>query len=198
MSNLFIQAVNGSWYFNSLDNFLNDAPYKYTYKYTNPELTGGDLRYAPIMKSGQFGFYAQDKWNINTNLELTYGIRFDIPLLFNDPTTNEALQYIRCRQRHHIARRRNAGRQSAGFSARRLPLVYGRLSQDTDPRRCGHLHRTRTFRLVVQRLQQYGHGVHGYYHRTQTRQQPHQYGSFHWHNMPKILWEQPHRWKPEL
>ena len=90
MSNLFIQAVNGSWYFNSLDNFLNDAPYKYTYKYTNPELTGGDLRYAPIMKSGQFGFYAQDKWNINTNLELTYGIRFDIPLLFNDPTTNEA------------------------------------------------------------------------------------------------------------
>ena len=72
-----------------MDNFLNDAPYKYTYTYTNPELTGGDLRYAPIMKSGQFGFYAQDKWNINTNLELTYGIRFDIPLLFNDPTTNE-------------------------------------------------------------------------------------------------------------
>lgn len=40
------------------------------------------------MKSGQFGFYAQDKWNVTNNFELTYGIRFDIPVIFNDPTTN--------------------------------------------------------------------------------------------------------------
>ena len=88
INNLFIQAVNGSWYYNSLENFLNDAPYQYSFKYSDPELTGGDYRYAPTMKAGQFGFYAQDKWNATTNFELTYGLRIDIPTVFNDPTTN--------------------------------------------------------------------------------------------------------------
>lgn len=90
MKNLFIQGSNGAWYFRSLDNFLNDQPYKFSYKYTDPELTGGDLKYAPLMKAGQFGFYAQDKWDISRQFELTYGIRFDIPLLFNSPTENTA------------------------------------------------------------------------------------------------------------
>lgn len=88
IKNLFIQAVNGSWYYNSLENFLNDAPYQYSFKYSDPDLTGGDYRYAPTMKAGQFGFYAQDKWNATTNFELTYGLRIDIPTVFNSPTTN--------------------------------------------------------------------------------------------------------------
>ena len=88
MKNLFIQAVNGSWYYDSLEDFMNDRPYKYQYKYTDPELTGGDYRYAPTMKAGQFGFYVQDKWDATTNFNLTYGLRIDIPTLFNDPTTN--------------------------------------------------------------------------------------------------------------
>ena len=88
MKNLFIQAVNGSWYYNSLDEFLNDEPYQFQYKYTDPELTGGDTRWAPAMKAGQFGFYAQDKWDINNNFNLTYGLRIDIPVIFNNPTEN--------------------------------------------------------------------------------------------------------------
>lgn len=88
MQNLFMQGNNGAWYFNSIKDFLNDNPYEFRYKYTDPTLTGGNLSYAPAMKSGQFGFYAQDKWNVTNNFELTYGIRFDIPVIFNDPTTN--------------------------------------------------------------------------------------------------------------
>lgn len=88
MKNLFIQAVNGSWYYDDLNRFLNDQPYKYSYKYTDPELTGGDTQWAPAMKSGQFGFYAQDKWDVTTNFNLTYGLRIDIPVVFNDPTEN--------------------------------------------------------------------------------------------------------------
>jgi hypothetical protein len=88
MQNLFMQGNNGAWYFNSIEDFLNDNPYEFRYKYTDPTLTGGNLSYAPAMKSGQFGFYAQDKWNVTNNFELTYGIRFDIPVIFNDPTTN--------------------------------------------------------------------------------------------------------------
>ena len=88
ISNLFIQASEGAWYYNSLDYFLQDKPYKFTYKYSDPDMTGGNLKYAPVMKAGQFGFYAQDKWVVSRDFNFTYGIRFDIPLLFNKPTVN--------------------------------------------------------------------------------------------------------------
>ena len=88
ISNLFIQASEGAWYYNSLDHFLQDKPYKFTYKYSDPDMTGGNLKYAPVMKAGQFGFYAQDKWIVSRDFNFTYGIRFDIPLLFNKPTVN--------------------------------------------------------------------------------------------------------------
>ncbi len=103
IKNLFIQAVNGSWYYDSLEDFMNDTPYQYSYKYTDPDLTGGDLRYAPNMKAGQFGFYAQDKWNATNNFELTYGLRIDIPVVFNNPTSNPTF---------------NEYAQSNGFDAR--------------------------------------------------------------------------------
>lgn len=90
ISNLFIQAANGAWDFDSMDDFLNDNPSRFRYKYTDPTVTGGDTRYAPVMKFGQFGFYAQDNWTINNNLNLTYGLRFDIPVAFNNPTANPA------------------------------------------------------------------------------------------------------------
>ncbi len=32
---------------------------------------------------GQMAFYVQDEWNVNDNLKLTYGIRFDKPLYFD-------------------------------------------------------------------------------------------------------------------
>ena len=41
ISNLFIQASEGAWYYNSLDYFLQDKPYKFTYKYSDPDMTGG-------------------------------------------------------------------------------------------------------------------------------------------------------------
>lgn len=89
MKNLFIQAATGSWYYSTLDDFLADTPYKYTYKYTDPDLTGGDTRWAPDMKYGLFGLYAQDKWDITPLLNMTYGIRFDINDTFNNPTAND-------------------------------------------------------------------------------------------------------------
>lgn len=88
ISNLFIQAANGSWDFENLDDFMNDRPSSFTYKYTDPNLTGGNTKYAPVMKAGQFGFYAQDKWTPNRNFNATLGLRFDIPVVFNDPTSN--------------------------------------------------------------------------------------------------------------
>ncbi len=34
---------------------------------------------------GQWGIYAQDKWEVKSNFTLTYGVRFDTPLYFDTP-----------------------------------------------------------------------------------------------------------------
>lgn len=86
--NLFIQAAYGAWYFNSLDAFLNDEPYQFKYNYTDPNITNGDVLFAPNMGAGQFGAYIQDKWNVTRNFNFTYGLRIDIPVLFNRPIKN--------------------------------------------------------------------------------------------------------------
>ena len=89
MRNLFIQAVTGEWVYNSLDAFLNDQPNQFVFKCTDPKVTGGNLLWTPTIKAGQFGAYIQDKFSVNKNLEFTYGLRIDIPVMFNHPTVNE-------------------------------------------------------------------------------------------------------------
>ena len=69
---------------------MNDNPNKFYFKCSDPSKTGGNLRYAPATKAGQFGFYAQDKFDVTNNFQLSYGLRVDIPVFFNDPTTNDA------------------------------------------------------------------------------------------------------------
>jgi hypothetical protein len=88
MKNLFIQANNGEWVYNSLDDFLKDNPNQFVFKCTNPTYTDGRLDWTPQVKSGQFGLYLQDKFEISRNLQLTYGARIDIPVMFTNPTTN--------------------------------------------------------------------------------------------------------------
>lgn len=88
MKNAFLQYSNGEWVYNSLDDFYNDEPAQFYYYYTNPERTGGDLKWAPDMYFAQFGVYAQDKWNVTTDFELTYGLRLDMPVALNSPTKN--------------------------------------------------------------------------------------------------------------
>ena len=83
MENLFIQGNNGRWIYNNLSAFLNDQAAQFDYKYADPE------GFVPKFNAGQFGFYAQDKWEINNNLSLTYGLRIDLPKVFDNPTTNE-------------------------------------------------------------------------------------------------------------
>lgn len=90
MANLFIQGNNGSWTFNSLKDFMAGKANQFSYNFTDPKLTGGDLLYAPVIKAGQFGAYVQDKWNVSRNFNFTYGLRVDLPKIFNKPMVNEA------------------------------------------------------------------------------------------------------------
>ena len=106
--NLFIQDNYGSYYFDNFDDFKmfangqttaasTDKDGKTTYYNTlkryrygtaNVSVTG-DPRWAAEFAAGQIGFYAQDKFNVTRNLELTYGLRMDIPLFFDTPTENK-------------------------------------------------------------------------------------------------------------
>ena len=88
MYNLFIQYVTGQYTYNSLNDFLNDKASQFVYKYSDYALTGS-YQWAATVKSAQFGFYLQDKWNVNNNLNLTYGIRVDIPTFLNKPSVND-------------------------------------------------------------------------------------------------------------
>ncbi len=49
---------------------------------------GGEFPFAKINVM-QLGFYLQDKWNINDQLNLTYGLRADIPIFMTDLPENE-------------------------------------------------------------------------------------------------------------
>lgn len=89
MYNGFIQYANGEYYYNNVDNFLNDVADRYYYNYSDEALTG-TTKWRANVKAGQFGFYAQDKWDVNDAFKLTYGVRFDAPVFFNKPTANDA------------------------------------------------------------------------------------------------------------
>lgn len=87
MKNAFIQAANGQYVYNTITDFMNDTARQFVWKYSDEAVTG-TKRWATPFKAGQFGFYAQDKWDVSTLFQLTYGIRFDIPVYFNSPSTN--------------------------------------------------------------------------------------------------------------
>lgn len=83
MENEFVQANTGEWVFNSLADFLADHSSQFVYKYADP------AGFVPKFNAGQFGFYAQDKWDANNNLQLTLGLRVDLPKVFSNPTSND-------------------------------------------------------------------------------------------------------------
>ena len=88
-NNLFLQAAYGEYVFKNLQDFFSNTANQFQYRYADPEVTGSD---DPLWKAttyaAQFGLYAQDEWKPNRNFALTYGLRVDVPVLLNKPTTN--------------------------------------------------------------------------------------------------------------
>ena len=98
-ANIYIPSLYGSYYFSSYDDFktyFNGAMAgtpdgtkmrNFYFQQANVDVTG-DPRWAATFGAGQLGFYAQDRWDVTDNLQLTYGLRMDIPLFFDTPAEN--------------------------------------------------------------------------------------------------------------
>lgn len=81
--NLYLANARGTYTYDSLDDFLEDNASKYQYGYF------ADGKRNPAMTTGQFAIYAQDRINIHNIGELTYGLRVDIPVMFDTPQLND-------------------------------------------------------------------------------------------------------------
>jgi len=93
--NLFVQDDFGTYEFRSIGDqgdpgyrtpmeaFRDGNPYSYNYSYLLP---GGNR--AAEFSAIQLGGYIQDKWTVQPNLKLTFGLRVDVPIMPDDPTAN--------------------------------------------------------------------------------------------------------------
>lgn len=92
--NVFLQGLVGSYTYNTLQSFYDDASgvagayssqYQTVYS-TDPK----NPKPVANVKSAQLGFYAQDNYAILDNLNVTLGVRADIPIFSGKPADNTA------------------------------------------------------------------------------------------------------------
>jgi hypothetical protein len=88
-ANLFIQDAYGTYYFASPDALYAGTIKQYRYGVANVDVTG-DAKWKAKFSAGQVGFYAQDKMMATDNLDITLGVRVDLPLFFDTPEENAA------------------------------------------------------------------------------------------------------------
>lgn len=88
--NLYLANARGTYTYASLDDFLADNgtsgghATQYAYNFF------ADGKRNPPMNMAQFALYVQDEVDLRHNLTLTYGLRADIPVMFDKPVANEA------------------------------------------------------------------------------------------------------------
>ncbi|HEY5613204.1 MAG TPA: TonB-dependent receptor, partial [Lysobacter sp.] len=85
--NLFGRRTNGSYTFNTIADFENGRPGRY--QLFHP--AGGDIdNMAAVWGLKNLGLFVQDSWAVNNNLTLTFGLRYDTPMVDESPTFNAA------------------------------------------------------------------------------------------------------------
>lgn len=93
-NNLYVANSLGSYTYNSLDDFIADKARKYVRSYPIGEPS---IRFS----TAQFSLYIQDEWRKN-NLTLTYGLRADLPIVFNTPLENKAFNESEIAKRYDL------------------------------------------------------------------------------------------------
>ena len=87
--NKYLANSLGTYTYNSIEDFERDMAAMYEYNYTDPAVTG-TTTWGPRFKAAEFNVYAQDSWDLGRGLQLTYGVRATLPVIFNTPTPNSS------------------------------------------------------------------------------------------------------------
>lgn len=97
-NNAYMRNGTGYYRFRSIDDFINGATpeaFALTYGYNGETAPNAKVSF------NQWGFYAQDDWNITKNFKLNYGIRFDVLKYDEDDiVTNNAIYGVDYNGRH--------------------------------------------------------------------------------------------------
>ena len=86
--NRYLANSYGTYTYNSVADFERDMASVYEYNYTDPNVTG-TTTWGPKFRAAELSLYLQDCWALGRGLNLTYGLRATLPLIFNAPTPNE-------------------------------------------------------------------------------------------------------------
>ena len=93
-ANAYRTYATGQFYFSEMNDYFLQTPdnitaSEYRYNYADPTVEGvtGPDWFATTYAL-QLGLYLQDEWKPSRDFTLTYGIRADVPMLLNKPTTN--------------------------------------------------------------------------------------------------------------
>ncbi|HKI79331.1 MAG TPA: hypothetical protein VKA26_12375, partial [Ignavibacteriaceae bacterium] len=83
--NLFLRNFAGFWEYYSVDDLRQGNPGYYSR--VVPLVGDGSAEF----KVNQFGFYAQDEWQVMPNFRLSFGVRVDIPVFPDKPLANDSV-----------------------------------------------------------------------------------------------------------
>lgn len=93
--NLFAQSTFGVWDFDNMNNLRNGVAQSYIVGVPlEPDGSGGVRAGgdgAVRFKSAIYSFYAQDEWSVTPRLNVTIGLRGDMPVFMDKPPTNPAV-----------------------------------------------------------------------------------------------------------
>lgn len=98
-NNLFIPGLLGSYEFedftaadgtqvSAIDAFRRGQPVSFQRRFANPSVWGDEQRPEADFTGMQFSLYAQDEWDVTSDLRLTLGVRADMPFLPEEPSEN--------------------------------------------------------------------------------------------------------------
>ena len=87
--NLFGRRTNGVYSFTNVANYRNGRPSSYRLFYP---AAGNMDNMAAVWGLKNVGVFVQDTWAVNNNLTLTFGLRWDKPMVDSEPTYNAAAE----------------------------------------------------------------------------------------------------------
>lgn len=90
--NLFSQNSLGNFTFGTLDSLQNNTPSSATLGLNLDKLNGQTTDGAARFHARTLGFYAEDEWQATANLNMTFGLRLDVPGLTDSPSLNTTVQ----------------------------------------------------------------------------------------------------------